>query len=470
MNILIISDPQNSLADLLLESGFQSLISVTPDDVYLRCKSGLVQSGIEINCPLKIEVNIPKIKEHLLMAYPLIDRWVSHSQSVSTTIGLMLEYTISLIQIIGNYVPHFALLETGAPHHLETYCLDVALNYLNIKTYYLYGNAFDGRCLVVKGVQKELVMHITNYDAGMVIRDYVKQVKNNALYVPPDSFKSLLPQLHHSLVYAIYLHARFLIHKLRHQLFGGEAFKSPSSIRLRPKSFTIFEALITLRKHNKYKKILRSRVNFQPSQLGTNDIVYIGHMLPEATNFPESLYYPDEIDVLIDLKYRFPESKIYYREHPAIEIYSEFGQIHFQGLHKNLVFYDQLNSIGIDVIPHSMHISEIRKSGCLFATKTGRVAVENSILGIQTIIYGYPFYGLNLPLTHHVSKLPSQTSCGEVKDLPISLLNVEEDLIDYLTKRFSGSIANPGISLHPNPDDMPAFKSDFISLVKYLKQ
>lgn len=456
------------LADLLLKSDCHSLICVTPENVYVRNTSGKIQSGATIDCPRQIEVCIPKIKERLLKAYPLIDRWVSSSQSVSTTIGLMLEYTVALIQIIGNHSPRFAVLETGAPHHLFTYCLDVALNYLDINTYYLYGNAFDGRCLVVNGIQKKTVVRISDYSAEAVIREYVKKVKNNATYVPDDSFQSLSPFLHKSLVYAIYLHVRYSLSRLRHRLIRKQSSSTLPKISLKLSFFKLFEVISIFNEHNKYRKLLLMTKAFQVSQIQSGDVVYVGHMLPEATSFPDSIHYPDEIDVLIDLKNRFPESKIYYREHPAIEIFSEFGHIHFQGLHKNLKFYEQMKNLGIEIAPPSMHMSEIRKRGCLFATKTGRVAVENSILGISTIIYGYPFYGIDLPLTFHISKLPLRTNSRDIKALSSSILNPAYEVEKYLTNIFSGSIENPGISLGQNPGALLAFRTSFIYLVKHL--
>lgn len=468
MSILIISEPTGSLADFLLKSDINSLICVTPDDVHLQSGSSGVVSGVNIACPQQIQIRVPEIKEHLLKAYPLIDRWVSSSQSISTSIGLLLEYTVSLIQIIGNHPPRVAMLETGAPHHLFTYCLDVALNYLGIKTYYLYGNAFDGRCLVVEGVEKKKVVRISDYSAENVISDYINKVQRNATYTPEDSTRSISPFLHKSSLYAGFLHFRYLIAKFRRRMVGRRLPSDSSQINLRLPFFSFFEAVSIFYEHKKYRELLTIQGDFKASQIQSGDIVYVGHMLPEATSFPESPDYPDEIDVLIDLRNRFPESKIYYREHPAIEIFSEFGHVHFQGLHKCPQFYQQLAHLGVGVVPPSMHISKIRDRGCLFATKTGRVAAENSILGIPTILYGFPFYGIDMPLTFHISKIPLQSTVQNIKALAASILEPESAVKKYLIAMFSGTIENPGISLSSNPSVRPAFEINFLRLVKHL--
>ena len=171
---------------------------------------------------------------------------------------------------------------------------------------------------------------------------------------------------------------------------------------------------------------------------------------------------------MIDLKSRFPQSKIFYREHPAIKIFSEFGHIHFQGLHKSTAFYREMERIGVVVIPNSLHISDLRDRGCLFATKTGRVAVENSVLGIPTIVYGFPFYGVNLPLTSHVSSLTSHCSVESIKNDAKAVANPAALVKNYLVPIFSGSIVNPGISVAGNPNTRVEFELTFVRLIEQL--
>lgn len=468
MTILVMSEPDGSLADLLLKSDVSTLICVTQDDVHLRFGSGGGVSGVNIDCPQKIEIDVPAIKQQLLKAYPLIDRWVSRNQSVSTSLGLLLEYTVSLIQIIGNYSPRVAVLETGAPHHLFSYCLDVALNYLNIKHYYLYGNAYDGRCVVFEGNDKRDVVRIPGYSAERAVEDYINEVQRSATYTPGDTSRAIAVSLHKWLPYAVYLHFRHMAAKCRLDLRERRLHSNASQINLRMPHVGLFEGVSILNEHRKYLKIINARGDFQLGQIQSSDIVYVGHMQPEATSCPEAPDYPDEIDVLVDLKNRFPDSKIYYREHPAIELFSQYGDVHFQGLHKCPSFYQLLVNLGIEVVPHSIHISKIRNRGCLFATKTGRVAVENSVLGIPTIIYGYPFYGVDLPLAFHISKLPARSTVQSIKGIAASTPDPVSAVKRYLITMFSGSIENPGIGLSPNPGVRPAFEINFVRLINHL--
>lgn len=469
MIVLIMSEPQGSLADKLLQSDVDALLCVTQCNVHFRTLSDGIVSGEAIETSERIITDLPALKEQLLKAYPLIDRWVSKKQSVSTTIELMLEYTSRLIAVISNHRPHCAVLETGAPHHLFSYCLDVALNYLRIPAYYLYGNAIDGRCIVVKGIEKISPVAVTDYSAASAVNDLIAQVQRNASYTPLDSLQSLAPFWHAQPVYTLYIRLRQAAARCYFRRRNQVARSlQADSIKLCLPPVTLWDHFWIITAHYSYLRLIRAQEKFDISQVESDDIVYVGHMLPEATSFPDSRVYPGEIDVLLDLRNRFPDSKIFYREHPAISIYSEFGHIHLQGLHKNPFFYQQLNRLGIKVISPSIHISKLREKGCVFATKTGRVAIENSILGIPTLIYGFPFYGRSMPLTFAVDDLEGFGNVQQIKLNIKSYTNPAQVVGDYLKIRFSGSIPNPGIGLGKSSDLRAAFENEikrFLSLL-----
>lgn len=467
MRVLIMSGPDGSLANALFKADVSELVCVTQGNVHLRTRHGVV-SGSAIARPRPIEIDVPAIRAQLVKAYPLIDRWVSNRQSISMTLELLLEYTTTLIQIIGNHAPLFAVLETGAPHHLFSYCLDTALRYAGVPAYYLYGNAFDGRCLVVQGNEKNTFVRVGEYSAQKVVDRYIQDVQRNASYTPADSTNSLAPFLHKWQPYAGYLYLRQAAAKYYNRLKAPSRHSDVSDVRLRLPYVGFTELLGILNAHRQYRKLMNSDGPFQVGRIGAGDVVYVGHMVPEATSFPESPEYPGEIDILIDLKNRFPDARVFYREHPAIAIYSEFGHIHLQGLHKCPEFYRQLTRLGIEIIPPGMHISKIRDRGCLFATKTGRVAVENSVLGIPTLIYGYPFYGRDLPLTFHVGQLSPDLDVRDIKALAAKVQDPVAAIRSYLTTTFSGSIENPGIGLGSDTSLRPQFEADVVRLVRQL--
>lgn len=469
MKILIMSGPNGSLADALLENGVSTLVCVTQDNLHLRSRLDGVISGHDVSLPRHIPLDLSAVRSLLMKAYPLVDRWVDGRQSMSATLEAMLEYTTTLIRFIGNHLPRFAVMETGAPHHLFTYCLDAALRYLEVPIYYLYGNAFDGRCLAVRGNEKSDVVHVTDYSSQAVIDDYADQVLRNATYIPADSTRSLSPFLHGWRPYAAWLHLKESLARRYVALRrGGSSPERHQGIGLRLPSVGFWQLLRILKGHSQYRALVNSHGAFSPESIGPDDVVYVGHMLPEATSFPESPDYPGEIDVLIDLKNRFPDSKVFYREHPAIALYSEFGHIHLQGLHKNSEFHEQLKRLGIGLVPSGLHISKIRQRGCLFATKTGRVAVENSVLGIPTLLYGYPFYGCDLPLAFHVSRLPARLTASMLRAHAAQVVDNVAAVKAHLVARFSGSIDNPGIGLGNDVSVRPRFEEGVIRLVRLL--
>ena len=470
MIVLVMSEPQGSLADGLLQSGVSTLLCVTESDIHFRNLSDGIISGEQIARPQAINTDLPALKAELLKAYPLIDRWASKRQSISTIVELLLEYTVTLIQVIGNHRPHCAVLETGAPHHLFSYSLDVALNFLGIPIHYLYGNAFDGRCIVFNGNDKKSITAVTDYSSAGIIDGYIAEIESNANYIPTDSTKSLTHFCHGRPTYAAYLYLKQVAARHYSRFKPRIGLSQSRVIALSLPRLDFWDHCRIFKAHHVYLRLLKAQGRFDPKRVGPDDVVYVGHMVPEATSFPECPDYPGEIDVLLDLKDRFPNSKVFYREHPAIAIYSEFGHIHLQGLHKNPVFYHQLHRLGIEVIPPTIHISKIRERGCVFATKTGRVAVENSILGIPTLIYGFPFYGRHLPLTFNIVDLKDGITSQQIKSQAANYKNPSQAVGNYLKKRFSGSIPNPGIGLGHSPELRPAFETNFIQLVSNLLQ
>ena len=469
MSILVMAKPNTAIVDSLVQTQFDEVVCVNEDDVHIRFQSGDIITGGNIVLRLPLEIDVVSIKKEILIAYPLIDRWVSHKKSLSTSLGELLDYTISLIKIIGNYRPDFAILETGAPHHLWSYCLDIALRYHGVRTYYLYGNAIDSRCLIFDGHEKTAMVKLAGYDAGAVIGEYINSVKNNAKYIPADSISSISAFSHKSALFALYLHARNYLLRSKKQYFERSLNSNSTRVELKFPRIGFFQLSSILLAQIKYQKLITSPSLIQPNCIQSNDVVYVGHMLPEATSFPESPNFPDEVDVLVDLKNRFPNSKIFYREHPAINIFSEFGHVHYQGLHKCPAFYELLKALDIGIISANSHISELRERCCLFATKTGRVALENSILGVQTIIYGNPFYGHEVPLTIPVLTLPSITSVEFIRSKFAEHTSGERGIKDSLVERFSGSIVNPGISVGVEDASRVNFNVDFLKLVTHLK-
>jgi hypothetical protein len=462
------SEPTGTLAGALLKANVTELICITQDDVHVRSTAHETISGRDTLSAPSCEIDIPHIRSKLQMAYPLVDRWVSRSSSISSTLELMLEYTVDLINVIRSHPPDLALLETGSPHHLFSYCLDVALRYLRIPHYYLYGNAFDGRCIIFCGNEKQENVSSSCYSAETSVDHFIAQVRQQSNYTPEDSTKSLAPTLHRSLPFALCLKFRHLMSHFVRSLTNSSNHPS-RNIALQLPRVGFFDTVRIFQSHHAYQQLIGASKSFDPSEVQSSDIVYVGHMLPESTSFPESPHYPGEADVLMDLRARFPGTRLFYREHPAISLYSENGHIHLQGLHKSPEFYRQLQRLGVTIIPHTLHISGIRNRGCLFVTKTGRVAVENSVLGIPTVIYGYPFYGRDLPTAMHITDLPARMSVENIKSLATSGATADA-VRAHLIALFSGSIANPGIGLGSNAKARPEHEADLVRLVSQLAE
>lgn len=466
--ILITNEPDGDLANNLIEREKTRLVCVTQNDVYIRTADSIIL-GATLTISTQPLIDLPIIRSELSKAYPLIDRWVDNKVSISTALEQMMEYTTRLIGVIEQHGPDFAVLETGAPHHLFTYCLDTALKYLSISAFYLYGNAFDLRCIIFRENDKQEHAIVSDYSADSVVEEYVRHVEENIDYKPQDSINSLSSFLNRQPTYAAYIHLKQKLATYYQKHIKPSRNNNSLSIKLDLPTISFWHFLGLMQKQRAYQRLIKVSIPFDTKTIKSTDVVFAGHMIPEATSFPECPDYPGEIDILLDLKCRFPDAQIFYREHPAISLFSEENHIHFQGLHKNPVFYKQLQSIGIKIISPSTSISEIRKTQCLFATKTGRIAIENSILGLPTLIYGFPFYGAGIPGAVNIRSLSEEKTVQEIKWLVRRNNKSSSSVKEHLTKMFSGSISNPGIGIKTNSQN-DLFIEDIIRFVSITLQ
>jgi len=444
---IVISDPKSDFTSAIRRAGVDCFICVRVDRIY-TIDNDIITTIKSDELTTEISISIPDLRNDLLKMYPLIDRWVSNRVSISDTIEACLVYTCSLIKIIATNKNCFAILETGAPHHLFTYCLHTALKYLKIPTYYLYPNGIDQSLNIFRGIEKLDVEIEPQLDrtSSNNIQEYVSEVLSDTKFVPKDSSYVLKSKSNRSSIPVFIQHTKVLINRalVRKKQHAADIYLELPELSLR-------EVFNNLRKQKRYLKNIKAKTsNFDISQISSTDIVYVGHMLPEATSFPDSINYPGEIDVLLDLRNRFPNSIIFYKEHPAINVFSEVGHIHQQGLHKNTAFLKLMDTLNINFIPIDLHMSELRAVKCLFATKTGRVAIENSIKSSKTIIYGYPFYGINLPMTAHVSSLKRYDDVNELTEQ--IKISSPEKVVEYLSNRFNYRIINPGIGIARQAD------------------
>jgi hypothetical protein len=136
----------------------------------------------------------------------------------------------------------------------------------------------------------------------------------------------------------------------------------------------------------------------------------MAHLQPEATSFPEGGEWHNFIDIVVELRQKFPEMAILYKEHPASFYYSFSSRNSNVGIMRSPIYYGLLRQLGCFFIDENYH--DLHSSLAVHVTISGSVTLERSLQGLPTVVMGEPWYkgvpgmirlesvaNLNFPLT-----------------------------------------------------------------------
>jgi hypothetical protein len=133
----------------------------------------------------------------------------------------------------------------------------------------------------------------------------------------------------------------------------------------------------------KYGPVLLISANFQP----------------EATSFPEGWQFSNHIDLVLELRRKGYDKKIFYKEHPDSFFYIIGKGPTCAGIFRSVDYYKQLLALGCILVPRDFNLSvdSGQNINYLPVTISGSIGLERALFGFHTIVAGYPWYQKNLP-------------------------------------------------------------------------
>ncbi len=141
------------------------------------------------------------------------------------------------------------------------------------------------------------------------------------------------------------------------------------------------------KRKNNLRKALKKSVQ---SYLLEKPYIYFPlHFEPERTTNPDGDRFHDQILAIISLRKLVPSNiSIYVKEHPSQIIIGSKGS---RG--RSPMFYNVLRNIsGVKLISHKENSFKLLKNSIFSATITGSVAIESSVIGKKSIIFGSTWY------------------------------------------------------------------------------
>lgn len=410
---------------------------------------------------LDIENIIPELVEWL----PIWNRWIGRGDQYQL---LLREANLEILHIISGLrildIKN-AIFQTGVTHHISTLIFEKSCKFYGIEPIFTYQDNITLRFILFQQKinvkdRKALNYPVSNFKSNDLVDDFInckllnKNPKNNI----PD------PKKQSTLIYAIfYTLGRFgkdSLNKLRNRAIP----RSKYFYQIYP-----FQNLSQIMQQYKALKFYNKNLVDSNKLLSKDNkakLLIAAHYQPEATTFPEGWEISNHIDIVIKLKKLGYSEDIFYKEHHAstnfvIPIVG-FTRI---GMYRSETYYKQLLNLGCQFINSNFSLPTDNEN-YLPVTITGTIAVERSLLGLTTIVVGYPWYK-GLPGTIHINEISSLESISEEWLKPNN--NTAQEAKIFLNNLLSYSTLNSlnrfDIRKKASGEDLNDFKEEFDRLL-----
>lgn len=374
----------------------------------------------------------------------------------------------------------YVIFETMASHHVENMCLEIACDFTKVKKIFLSHSPFTYRLLPVLqegdySTRKLLLLSLNDWT-----------LKENEIDVFSEQWSSRTrgPSTREtSFIFALILILRKAITVSVYDLFSyfltkwnfikstsgtfGNRRGFPAYIELR----LILQQKKALRYFEKNASLNEFKINELKKNQGKQVLLYYSHFQPESSSFPIGAELGNQIDLIYEIRQKFPRLVILYQEHPHIKRYSIRGAISGVGICRSIDYYKQLEALGVVFLPFGKKYDQIfnlnRKIQAL--TISGRIAIERAMQGLETFVVGHPWYK-GLPGTYDFEDF-----LGLKPNEPRSSFT-QNMVVSWIEKSHDGNTIAPGpwSIFHGNFENLDevnhAYISDLSNLISLLSE
>ena len=242
------------------------------------------------------------------------------------------------------------------------------------------------------------------------------------------------------------------------------------------RDYNLFERFYLLWTQKNYLDLYKKNVQKNLKIINSIDnpfLVIYAHHQPEASTAPEGGDFTSHIDLIIELRVKGYVNKIFYKEHPIESCYlsvdgsGKIFDITKAGLHKSPQYFKNLKFLNCELLPPNFRIDYNKKTLKSFVpvTITGSIALERSLLGLKTIVFGNPWYK-NAPGIIHIDNIDSLSKINKNWAIPDKAIEVET--IKWLKEIMNNKLIfnSLGISILKNGIQKKDYLNTFVEINK----
>lgn len=352
---------------------------------------------------LDIENIVPELVEWL----PMINRWMGRGDQYQL---LLRDAYLEILYIISGLKRlniKNAIFQTGITHHLAPLLFEKGCKFYGIEPIFTYLDLITNRFILFQQKinvkdREALNYPISNFKSNELVDEFI----NNKLLNQRPKNNTTLSKKDTSIIYSLLYTVKVSLSKLKHSFFHqSSSFYQTYPLQNSLQIIQQYKALKFYRKNLTDSKELF----FQDNNI---KLLIAAHFQPEATTFPEGWEMSNHIDIVIKLKKLGYSKKILYKEHFASSAFiTPIVGLTRVGMYRSETYYKQLLDLDCQFIDSNFSLP-MDNENYLPVTIAGTIAVERSLLGLTTIVVGYPWYK-GLPGTIHIDEISSLKHINE---------------------------------------------------------
>jgi hypothetical protein len=361
------------------------------------------------------ELNISDLRKSLNFWNPIIERWCGNLNQYQLIKDKIMLDVCAFASAIKKYDIKNVVFHTGVPHHIDSLTVSLACEAMSVNQIFLYSNVVDSSLIPLLQTgdisTRNIAKHIKTKNKTQEV--FLKNFLDNIFEKKKPYDFNEIKKIYKSFSFSIFALIRQKI-KFFLRIWLCSLGLLSRNLCTEKKVFDDYSFLSYIRMLYAQKKFIKiyKKKSANTQVIHTNEVrlVIFSSLQPEASSFPEGLYFSSFIDVCLALRSKGYKKKILYKEHYGnLAFYNPIVGVSRTGLFRNSEYLNTLEAIGCEFISESFsNILNINSAkNYLPVTISGTIAFERSLLGLRTLVFGRPWF----------SEMPGLVKFSEVESL-----------------------------------------------------